>query len=203
MIKKITFTFILFISSLYASSAALSAYKNSDFKAAFKLYMKDANSGDTTAQNALSYLFFNGIGTQKDINEGFYWLEKSAHGMNAGAQYDLGMMYLSGHNIKQDSSLALSWLDSASDLGHLDAKYNEAIIYYEGNIVDRNITKSLQLLESAASHGHTKSIANIGRIYMKELKFNEAKKWLKINVKNGDTEAQYLLNTISQYETEK
>jgi len=203
MIKKIIFPFLLFVSTLYASNAALSAYKNNDFTAAFKLYKKDANAGDTTAQNALSYLYFNGIGTQKNTKEGLFWLQKSAHGMNARAQYDLAMMYLSGENVKQDSSLALTWLDSASDLGHLDAKYNEALMYYEGDVVDRNITKSLQLLETAASNGHKKSIANIGRIYMQELKFNEAKKWLKINLKDGDTQAQYLLNTISQYETEK
>ena len=123
--------------------------------------------------------------------------------MNAQAQYDLGMMYLGGHNVKQDSKLAFTWLDSSSNLGHLDANYNEALMYYEGDIIDRNVTKSLQLLEMAASGGHKKSIANIGRIYMQELKFDKAKKWLKVNAQDGDTEAQNLLNTISQYETEK
>jgi hypothetical protein len=38
---------------------------------------------------------------------------------------------------------------------------------------------------------------------MQELKFDKAKKWLKVNAQDGDTEAQNLLNTISQYETEK
>ena len=203
MIKKLIITFILSVSALYASNSALSAYKNNDFKSAFKLYMKDAKAGNTTAQNALSYLYLNGIGTQKNLKEGIFWLEKSAHSMNAQAQYDLAMMYLSGHNVKQDSKLAFTWLDSASDLGHLDSKYNEALMYYEGDIIDRNITKSLQLLESAAEGGHKKSIANIGRIYMQELQFTKAKKWLEINVENGDTEAQNLLDTISQHEAEK
>ena len=203
MIKKLIFTFIVSVSTLYASNTALSAYKNQDFKTAFTLYMQDAKAGDTTAQNALSYLYFNGIGTPKNTKEGIFWLEKSAHSMNAQAQYDLAMMYLSGHNVKQDSKLAFTWLDSASDLGHLDAKYNEALMYYEGDIVDRNVTKSLQLLESAAEGGHQKSIANIGRIYMQELKFSQAKKWLEMNVKNGDSEAQYLLDTVSQHEAEK
>ena len=197
-LKKLLLLSIFTLSSLYAQSSALEAYKKGNYKYAFELYTKDANSGNTTAQNSLSYLYFNGVGTKKDLKKGLFWLKKSAHGMNAQAQYDLGMMYLSGHNVIQNPKLAFTWFDSASDLGSVQAKYNEALMYYEGSVVDRNATKSLELLEDAAQAGHKKSIENIGRIYMQELKFKQARKWLKINVENGDTQAQYLLDAISK-----
>jgi len=202
-LKKLLLLTIFTLSSLYAQSSALEAYKKGNYKYAFELYTKDANSGNSTAQNALSYLYFNGVGTKKDVTKGLLWIKKSAHNMNAQAQYDLAMMYLSGHNVEKNEKLAFTWFDSASDLGNVKAKYNEALMYYEGTVVERNATKSLELLEAAAKAGHEKSIENIGRIYLQELKFEEARKWLKINVENGDTQAQYLLDTISKEEISK
>jgi len=203
LLKKLLFITIVTLSSLCAQSSALKAYEKGNYKYAFELYTKDANSGNSTAQNALSYLYFNGVGTKKDVIKGLFWLKKSAHNMNTQAQYDLGMMYLSGHNVEKNVKLAFIWFDSASDLGNVQAKYNEALMYYEGRVVERNATKSLELLEDAAKAGHEKSIENIGRIYLQELKFKEARKWLKINVENGDTQAQYLLETISKEEIGK
>lgn len=182
--------------SLFAGQNALDAFKNKEYEKAYKLYMVDAKNGDSTAQNALSYLYFNGYGVEKNTQEGMLWLKKSAHNMNARAQYDLAMMYLSGHNTEIDKELALTWLDSAADLGDINAQYNLALMYYQGDSIDQNVTKSAELLESAALKGHKGAIQNIGLIYMQLIKFDKAVQWLTVNAHNGDTNAYYLLAEV-------
>jgi TPR repeat protein len=65
-----------------------------------------------------------------------------------------------------------------------------------GDGIDQNISMSAKLLDSSATAGYEKSIANVGRIYMQLLKFDKAIKWLKVNAKNGDIQANYLLAEI-------
>ena len=181
---------------LYADENALHAFKNKEYKKAFTLYMIDAKNGDSTAQNALSYLYFNGYGIQKNTDKGMVWLKKSAHNMNKRAQYDLAMMYLLGHNTNVNQSLAFSWMQSASDLGNVEALYNLALMYYQGNGTKQDVKKSAEILESAAIKGHKGAVKNIGIIYMQLLKFDKAEKWLKINANNGDINAYYLLTEV-------
>ena len=190
------FLLLILTITLYAQGSAVEAFKNKNYEKAFKIYMADANSGDTKAQNALSYLYFNGLGVSKDLKKGLSWLEKAALSNDAVAQYDLGMMYLSGYNVEKNSIAAFNWLRSASELDHADAEYNLALMYYNGDGVDLNVTASVELLEKAAKQGHIGATQNIGRIYMQLLKFDNALYWLEINAQAGDKEAYYLLAEI-------
>jgi len=190
------FIFLILTITLYAQESAVEAFKNKNYDKAFKLYEIDAKRGDTKAQNALSYLYFNGLGVSKDKNKGLFWLEKAANLNDAIAQYDLGMMYLSGYIVDKDSIAAFNWLTSASQQNHIEAEYNLALMYYNGDGVDINATASVELLDRAAKKGHIKATKNIGRIYMKLLKFEDALYWLEINAQAGDKEAYYLLAEI-------
>ena len=97
-----------------------------------------------------------------------------------------------------DFSQALKLLTQEAKSGSAESQYNLALMYYRGDGVDYNLTKSAELLESSAQQGYTRAIENVGRIYMQLLKFEKAKKWLKINVKNGDEGAAELLKSIEQ-----
>ena len=192
---KLILTLALFV-CLQAQDDALEAFKNKEYEKAYKLYVVDAENGDSNAQSALSYLYFNGYGIVKNTDKGMFWLKKSAHNMNARAQYDLAMAYLLGNNAQVDKKLAFTWLDSASDLGNADAQYNLALMYYQGDGVEQNVTKSTQLLQSAATQGHKGAIKNIGLVYMQNYQFDEAIEWLEINANDGDANAYYLLAEI-------
>ncbi len=181
---------------LYAQQSALEAFKKQDYKTAFQRYEQQANEGNVTAQNALSYLYFNGLGTQQSHTKGLEWLRKAAMLKSARAQYDLGMFYLQGNHVTQNYKAALQWLQKASAQGYPDAQYNLALMYYRGDATDQNVTKTAELLEQAAQQGHKGAIANIGRIYMQLLDFENAALWLEKNALNNDTEAYYLLAEI-------
>ena len=115
---------------------------------------------------------------------------------NGDNDFKKGMNYLFGVGIKKDKTQAFYYLDKASKNNHAEASYNLALMYYMGDGIDQNISMSAKLLDSSAKAGYEKSIANVGRIYMQLLKFDKAIKWLKINAKNGDIQANYLLAEI-------
>lgn len=108
-------------------------------------------------------------------------------------KFDIGMKYLLGKGLKQDKQKAFTYLSEAANEGDVAAEYNLALMYYMGDGVEQNISKSVILLDSSARKGYAKSIENVGRIYMQILKFDKAIYWLKMNVKNGDFKANYLL----------
>jgi len=200
--KKVLISSLFLLNSLLAAESALEAFKNGEYKKAFELYTLDAKDGNSSALNALSYLYFNGLGIQQNDAKGVELLKKSAEKNNKNAAYDLGMMYLIGDHIQQDKKQAFHYLTQASQDKHSDAEFNLALMYYNGDAIDSNITKSLELLEDAAKRGHKAAISNIGRIYMQDFQFEKAVKWLKVNVKNGDEEAKSLLQEIYNHKPE-
>ena len=175
---------------------ALDAYKNHQYKKAFTLYEKEAKSGNSIAQNALSYLYFHGIGVEKNTKDGLLWLQKAAESGDKRACLDLGMMYLSGDNVTKDLKKAAKYLELASQKGSDEASYNLALMYYNGDGVKQDVKKAALLLENAAKNGHKGAKRNVGRIYMQALEFKKAKYWLNENLKDGDKEAALLLKEI-------
>lgn len=178
------------------SDEALQAFKAQQYEKAFALYHKSALSGDAKAQSALSYLYANGLGVQKDTKKSVEWLEKSANNANVNAQYDLGMFYLNGNNVPQDSKKASEFLTKASEQNHADAQYNLGQMYYKGDGVDLNISKTVELFEKAANSGHKGAQQNIGHIYLHLLKFDEASQWFEKSAAKGDESAYYILSLI-------
>jgi TPR repeat protein len=196
-VKNVIFIFLVSVAGLYASiDEALQAYKQGRYEKALYLYEKEAKKGDTTAMNALSYLYHEGIGTKKDRNKSLEYLQKAADKEDARACLDLGLVYLAGKELKQDYKLAAKYLECAAKKNETEALYNLALMYYNGDGVRQDAKKAAALLERAAKLGHQRAKANVGRIYMQALNFSKAKEWLRENVKDGDKEAALLLEKI-------
>jgi len=195
---KIIVLFLISLSIGFASTQdALKAYKDGKYKEAFNLYSIEAKAGDTTAQNALSYLYFNGIGVKKDNKRALQWLQKAADTKDSRACFDLGMMYLVGEHVQKDTKKAFHYLSIAADKGNMEAKYNLAYMYYNGDGVKQDVNKAAALLEEAAKAGHLRAKQNVGRIYLQVFNFKKAKYWLQQNAKDGDVQAQTLLDEIA------
>jgi hypothetical protein len=111
-------------------------------------------------------------------------------------KFDLGMNYLLGKGVKQNKKTAFKYLQESAQMGNKQAQYNLALMYYLGDGVKQDTTKTLLLLEESAKQGYQKAIENIGRVAMQIMKFDKALYWLKINAKNGDIKANYLIAEI-------
>ena len=196
VVKKF-FYLILISISLYASTQeALEAYKHGEYKKAFSLYMKEAKNGNVVAENALSFLYFEGVGVEQDNTQGLQWLQKAAQSGDTRACLDLGIIYLQGQKVTKNMQQAAHYLTIAANNGDPEAQYNLALIYYNGDGVKQDVKKAAALLENAAQQGYKKAQINVGRIYMQALDFEKAKFWLEKNVQEGDQQAKVLLEEI-------
>ena len=66
----------------------------------------------------LSYMYHNGVGTERDYYKAFEWDLKAAEQGDAFAQYYVGYCYLEGVGIDQDAFKAKTWLNRALAEAH-------------------------------------------------------------------------------------
>ena len=81
---------------------ARNAYEGSDYALAIQRFEVLANAGHTQAQYDLAQIYFQGIGTAKDGQRGWYWLLSSAGGGNTAAMVQLGALFESGVGADRD-----------------------------------------------------------------------------------------------------
>lgn len=119
-------------------SAALAG----DYGTAFKEFSASAETGLDMAQYNLGILYFTGRGTQKDLQQAFYWTQKAAEQGHAGAQFNLAALYAEGQGVKQDDAVAFRWYHLAATGGHGEARYTLATLYQEGKGVEQDLPRA-------------------------------------------------------------
>ena len=87
------------------------AYKNNDYKKAYKLWLPLAEQGNVTAQYNLGQMYEKGKGVPQDYKEAVRLYRLSAEQEHASAQHNLGAMYDNGQGILQDYALAHMWFN--------------------------------------------------------------------------------------------
>ncbi|KAL1003447.1 sel1 repeat family protein, partial [Haemophilus influenzae] len=80
----------------------LTAYEQSDYQTAFKLWLPLAEQGEADAQFSLGVMYAVGRGVKQDDFEAVKWYRKAAEQGDADAQVSLGVMYAVGRGVKQD-----------------------------------------------------------------------------------------------------
>ena len=95
----------------------LTAYKQSDYQTAFKLWLPLAEQGNEDAQFNLGVMYDDGRGVKQDGFEAVKWYRKAAEQGHAKAQFILGGLYLLGEGVQVNKSLAKEWLGKACDNG--------------------------------------------------------------------------------------
>ena len=119
----------------YAGVSYLNGYGASkDYKKAME-YFNGAEKY-APALNQLGYMYFNGLGTDSDIDQAEYYLKLAALQGYAPSQINLGYIYENGYAGKVNLQLAKSYYDMAAQSGYQGAK--EAATGVEQLINDQN-----------------------------------------------------------------
>jgi len=124
---------------------------------------KIAESGSPEAQYHLGMLYNNGIGTDKDIAQAFYWFEKSASAGDPLGHYKVGCYY-SGQGegvIPQDKIKALQHKIFAAEKGYVRAQNDVAAIYY----LSQDMSKAIMWWEKAAAQGYGDAVIALYSMY--------------------------------------
>ncbi|HHF4025103.1 tetratricopeptide repeat protein [Haemophilus influenzae] len=95
----------------------LTAYEQSNYQTAFKLWLPLAEQGDAQAQGGLGMMYERGLGVKQDDFKAVNWYRKAAEQGHANAQAILGFSYLLGKGVQVNKSLAKEWFGKACDNG--------------------------------------------------------------------------------------
>lgn len=67
-------------------------------------------------------MYFNGIGTQQNYNEGFSWFKKAADAGIPDAICQVGKFYHSGLVVEKNQAEAFTYFKKAAELGFAEAQ---------------------------------------------------------------------------------
>jgi TPR repeat protein len=90
-------------------AAALAAYEKGDYATAKKEWQEVAETGNAAAQFNLALLFYDGKGTEPDLEAAFHWFSRAANQGYVRAERNLGAMYAEGRGAVRDNVKAYKW----------------------------------------------------------------------------------------------
>ena len=123
-----------------------------DYEKAFRYYSMAAKQDDPIALNNLGSLYFNGIGTQRDIKTALTLFEHASDLGNDNASINLGFILLKG-GTKDDkrNKKAMELFQKAQQEGNKIAQFMVGYAYYIGFVVQPDYAKAFQMIRTAAT----------------------------------------------------
>lgn len=120
---------------------------------AFKYYSIAAEKKDIVALNNLGSLYFNGIGTPRNIEKAVLLFEEAAKLGNNEAAVNLAFIYLSSRmsSTQEVRTKAIKLFTQAAEGGNTTAQYMLGMIYYNGFGVAKNYDLAFQNLRKSAA----------------------------------------------------
>lgn len=163
-------------------------------------YRKAADQGDAVGQNALGFLYRNGLGVEKSHVEAVKWYQRAAHQGYAPAQFNLGLSYTKGDGVPKSPAKAVSWYTKAAEHGYARAQRVLGQSYHLGTGVPKSPTKAIAWYTKAAEQGDADAQIYLGRIYangeMVPKSTELAIRWFKKAADQGYVIAEYSLGWV-------
>ena len=147
----------------------LTAYKQSDYQTAFKLWLPLAKQGDASAQFNLGLMYHKGLGVKQDDVEAVKWYRKAAKQGYADAQANLGSSYLAGRGVREDYAEAVKWFKKAAENDSADGQLKLGLMYLMGRGIQKDRTLAKEWLGKACDNGNQKGCEYYGKLNRGEL----------------------------------
>ena len=166
-------------------------YKKRNYIKAVKLFKEAAEQGHFMAQNDLGTMYIEGIGIEKNLSKGIYWIEKSAsRSYDPTALYNLAQAYRKGNGVKKDTEKALKYYKISAKQDYSSAQYNLGVFYENGHLnLAKDLISAKEYYLSAAKQGHSGAQNNLGAMFVNEGNLDKARHWYLKAVAQGNTMA--------------
>jgi uncharacterized protein len=157
--KKLALVLALYAAAACQPASAgvtegLAAYKNKDYATALRELLPAARSGNIQAQQKLWFMYANGEGVLRNVDEAARWLRMAAEAGDVTSQRELGAAYINGHRgVMRDEIEALKWYRAAALQGDLAAQRYLGLAYEEGNGIPQDLHESKKWYRIAANRG--------------------------------------------------
>jgi hypothetical protein len=109
-----------------------------------------------TALSVLGELYYQGYGTEKNLDKSFKLFKKAARYNFTYAQYRTGLFYLSEEGYI-DTDKGIKFLKKAARNGHAESSFLLAISYGTGELTEKDTLASDQWLDKAINTKHSKA----------------------------------------------
>jgi hypothetical protein len=116
-----------------------------NFQEAKKWLSDAANRGNLAACNDLAYLYYNGLGGERDYAKALELYEKAALRGDAMAQANTGLMYASGTGIGIDKARGYAWYSLSASRGNTVAAINRNHLMAEMSWEELNRAQGISL----------------------------------------------------------
>ena len=170
--------------SIAGLNEAYEAWKQGDYKTAYREYSILAEQGDAKAQYALGHLYNRGEGVTKDPAKALVLFKKAAEQGLPRAQIHLGDMYSHRKDAERNDCLAVEWYQKAVNQGSPVAQYELAWLYMSGRCLPQDDNKALMLMELAAKQGYGDAQIKLAKMYRSgdhvSQDFEKAQHWYRI-----------------------
>ena len=147
----------------------VTAYEQSDYQTAFKLWLPLAEQGKAGAQFNLGVMYAKGQGVKQDDFEAVKWYRQAAEQGDAKAQFNLGNMYEDGRGVKQDDVEAVKWYRQAAEQGDANAQALLGFLYIQGKGVQLNKSLAKEWFGKACDNGEKMGCKYYGKLNRGEL----------------------------------
>ena len=91
--------------------------------------LEQAENGNNHAMNNLAICYYNGEGTEKNLERAFYWYQKAAENGYINAMYNLATCYYNGEGTEKNLERAFYWWQKAAENGDEVAMKNKNVNY--------------------------------------------------------------------------
>jgi|SRR5579859_932780 len=153
--------------------------------------------GDTTAEEALSNIYRNGMGVPKNPTEALKWLNKAAKQAYDVADFDLGWIYEHGEGVRKDDAAGAEWYRKAAEQGLPWAQYNLGAMYARGRGVAKDDKAAADWCRKAAEQAMVDAQNELGEMYARgqgvTQDYVQANEWYRKAAQQGDPAGEYNL----------
>src|SRR5882724_3392068 len=149
-----------------------------------------AKRGDADAQNNLGWIYLNGYGVSKNVDEAIKWLTKSAENGNLQAAGRLAAHYFFDMGEYKDIQEGIRWYRFGAERGDISDQTSLAFILREGGFpfndikIEKDPNEAAKWYLRAARQGNGDAQIEIGEMYAEgegvSQDFVEAYKWFNI-----------------------
>ncbi|TKB55030.1 tetratricopeptide repeat protein [Ferrimonas aestuarii] len=179
-------------------------YDNDEYDLSLAWYHKAEAGQDPYVLYSLGVMYFDGEGTEADMEKGTQYYLQAAKGGSSDAMYQLAFSYDNGDGIKQSYEKSAYWFGQAAALGDVSAAYNLGVAYLNGEGVDKSCPKAMELFTTAINEeNHALSNAKMGDIFysnrykkacgLSKSDYNRSFNYFTEAAGQGDAYSQYMM----------
>lgn len=169
-----------------AMSIADNLYDSENIDMGYKWYMAAATEGDSEAMLQVAQAYDQGKGIEKNNDKAMEWLQESINAGNADAINYLGERFEKGTGTRQDYMKALEYFMEAGQKGSEKAIQN----------FQRVRKEALEEYLPSAERNEAEAMAKVGILYLYQLDYENALKWLSKADEKGFSVASAALGAL-------